>query len=377
MVWGAMLRSSRVRCGSFFGRSLDTMRCTAAIATFLCAASVGLSPDGVAQAKPSVRTRVHVDYVGQVSDDAMESIGPDDVLWSEQLPSALQRPTSDRLPPVEGPVHLAVDPRAVTHVPPWDADAYRTRFFPTWRWARPVESLTLSAQQQDVRVRWSPTAGACYAVLAVDPTLEAYAERAKVPGFRWYEVGNDIDVQVRRAKDGSLISEDLSREAFPRVQWCSDGDDVTIEFRLPIPSESDPTVDVVWGIAVDPTTLPPLRFEGSSPLSRRMVWAHSIVVPRGRAVSAPVIVHAPGPTLVQLEFPRPARGCEAIVAVGEPTVEALAVAIDDAPQLPGDYGGKDIAAVHVCADATAPALVQVVVAVRAGEGRVAVQRFTP
>lgn len=353
------------------------MRSLAAIATFLCAAGVALPPKGGAQTSPSVRTRVHVDYVGQVSDHAVESIGPDDVLWSEPLPPALQRPVSDRLPPVEGPLHLADDPRAAMHVPPWDVDAYRTRFFPTWRWARPIDTLTLSAQQQDVRVRWSPIAGACYVVLAVDPTLQGYAERAKVPGFRWYEVGNDIDVQVRSAADGRLLSEDLSREAFPRVRWCSDGDDVTIDFRLPIPSESDPTVDVLWGIAVDPTTVAPLRFEGSSPLNRRLVWAHSIVVPRGRAVSAPVIVHAPGPTAVQLEFPRPTTGCEAVVAVGEATVEALAVAIDDGPTSPGDYGGKDIAAVHVCADPRAPALVQVVVAVRAGEGRVAVQRYTP
>lgn len=392
------------------------MRRVAAMTVLLCGVSAGVHTHA-----QDVRTRVHLDAVGDApstpapapastptpapttatpvpaqragqtrpsaafSPAADESGGAqgsdagddDQVLMSETLPSALQEPTRDRLPPVEGPIHLEADPRVVRSVPPWDVNDYRTRFFPTWSWAREPDTLTLSAERQDVRVTWSPQAGACYVVLAVDPTLEAYAERSKTPGFRWYEVGNDIDVQIRRASDGRLIAEDLTREAFPRVAWCSDGEEVQIDFRLPIPEEADPTVNVVWGVAVDTATLPPLRFDAANPLLSRLMWAHSVVVPRGKAISAPVVFQASGPSMVQMEFPRPRAGCEAVIAVGEPTVEALALTVDNDPKSPGDYGGTDLAAIRVCADDDAPALVSLLVAVRAGEGRVAVQRFSP
>lgn len=298
--------------------------------------------------------------------------------WSEQLPEALRRVDNERLQPVDGPLRLRADARGQIPKQPTSLESFQTRFFPTWRWVRPAEELTLQPEARGHRVHWEPIAGACYVALAWDKALATFEERQQESDrtLAWWEAGADIDIQIRDASTDELIVEDLSRELLPKVVWCSDGSPVTVEVRLGVPADAPASVDVVWGIAVDARSLPPLRFRGGSPLAQRLLWAQSIVAPRSAARSAPAVFEAKGATLVRALVQRPAQGCELLIAVAEAGVNDLSMAFEGGREAAGDFSDSTIAAVPNCAADEGPLERTLLIGVRAGEGRIALQRFS-
>lgn len=297
---------------------------------------------------------------------------------SVELPDALKSTVEEVLPRVMGPVRLREDPRGEIPPQPVDIGELLTRFFPTWHWARPVEEVTLIPDDHSLRVEWTPDAGACYVALAFDHQMADFEARQMEAGGKlaWWEAGADVDIQVRDASNNALIAEDLSRGLIPKVQWCSDGRPVVVDVRLGVPADAPMSVDVSWGIAVDASTLPPLRFAGSDGLTQRLQWAQSVVTPRGRAKSAPAVFDVDGPTLIHAHVRPPAEGCDVLVAIGEAGVKDIALTQDDATMLPNDFAMFPLAAVLICAAEEGENSTQdVLVGVRQGQGRVALQRF--
>lgn len=312
--------------------------------------------------------------------DADVSNGEDDasIPWTQQLPEALRRVDNERLPPVDGPTRLRADSRGQVPAQPVSLEAFQSRFFPTWRWVRPAEEVTLRPEARGRRVQWQPIAGACYVALAWDKQLATFAQRQQQSSreLAWWEAGADLDIQIRDAATDELIAEDLSRELLPKVVWCSDGSPVIVEVRLGVPADAPESVEVVWGIAADARSLPPLRFRGSSPLAKRLLWAQSIVAPRSAARSAPAVFDTNGATLVRAEIPLPEQGCELLIAVGEAGVRDLSIAFEGGREAIGDFSDGALAALPICAAADGPPSRTLVIGVRAGEGRVALQRFS-
>lgn len=305
----------------------------------------------------------------------------DDVFipWTEQLPAPLRRVQTDSFAPVEGPTQLRADPRGVIPPQPTSLEEMRARFFPTWPWERSPEILALRPEAREQSTRWQPQAGACYAAIAWDAALATWEDRkaASARTLAWWEAGADIDIQVRDAVTGVLIAEDLSRELLPRVSWCSDGREVRIDVRLGVPADAPPEVEVHWGVAIDPQSQPALRFTaGDQPLVQRLRWAQSIVAPRSRALSAPAWFEVEGSALVRGRVPVPRTGCELLVVVGEAGIQDLAVALEDREPAQGDFSAGPMVALPICADGSGADEWRFLVGVRAGEGRVAVQRFS-
>lgn len=295
-----------------------------------------------------------------------------------RLPKALQRSEENVLPRVLGPVRLRDDVRGKIPPQPQSIDALLSRYFPTWAWARAPQELELTRETHAHSLVWQPEAGACYVGIGFDHQLRTFEERQRETNGKlpWWEGGADIDIQVRDAQTDALIAEDLSREILAKVQWCSDGRPVRIEVRLGVPADAPSHVDVSWGIAVDSSTLAPLRFSGRDALTQRLQWAQSIVTPRGEARSAPAVFEVHGPTMMYAHVKPPAAGCDVLIAIGEAGVQDLSLAHDDARMLPNDFSLYPLAAVPICAtkdddDATH----EVLVGVRTGQGRVALQRF--
>lgn len=339
-----------------------------------------LSPLG---ASAQTRTVTHEHEVqqetpagGGMSTDAVNN----HVLWSEELPEALQRVETDRLPPVDGPLRLRADPRGVIPEQPRSLQEFQERFFPTWRWARSPENIDLSPEQREHRVRWEPEAGVCYAAFAIDTALASFPDRKKESEepLLWWEGGTDIDIQIRDADSQRLITEDLSRQLSPRAMWCSDGRPVTVDVRLGVPADAPEHVQVAWGIVVDEQSLAPLRFEGvADPLAQRLLWAQTIVAPKGRALSAPIWFDAVGATKVQGSVSAPEQGCEVLVAVGGAGILDVAIAMGDGRDALGDFATEGaLAAVPLCRNAALGERIEFVVGVRQGIGRVALQRFS-
>lgn len=296
----------------------------------------------------------------------------------DALPDALKSTVDEVLPRVLGPVNLREDSRGKIPPQPVDIEEVLSRFFPTWHWVRPPEELTLIPDDHSLRVDWAPDAGACYVALAFDHHIASFEERQEAAGGRlaWWEAGADLDIQVRDAATGELIAEDLSRELIPKVQWCSDGRAVRFDVRLGVPEDAPTSVDVSWGVAVDASTLPPLRFASGDGLTQRLQWAQSVVTPRGKARSAPTVFEVRGATLIHAHVRPPAEGCDVLVAIGEAGVKDIALAQDDATMLPNDFALFPLAAVLICADEEgANPTQEVLVGVREGKGRVALQRF--
>lgn len=332
----------------------------------------------------STRTVVHERLVvpAQEYHESADEVGETEIPWSTPVPDVLRRVVDERLAPVDGPLRLRADPRGQAPPPPEDLNAYKSRFFPTWRWVREPEHLTLRPEAREHREVWEPRAGACYVALAIDTALASWTERQAQSRrvLAWWEAGADVDIQIRDAATGKLIAEDLSRQLSPRVRWCSDGSAVTVDVRLGVPADAPESVDVAWAIAVDESTLPPLRFHASSPLAQRLLWAQSVVAPRSEARSAPAVFTADGPTLIHAVVPVPTQGCELLVVVGEAGIQDLSVAFDPPVQVPGtvitgDFADNALASVPVCASASGEAERRVVIGVREGSGRVALQRF--
>lgn len=297
---------------------------------------------------------------------------------SVELPEALKGTVEETLPRVLGPVRLREDPRAKIPAQPTDIEEILSRFFPTWHWARAPQELTLIPDDPSLRVEWKPEAGACYAALAFDHTLADFEARQRDAGGKlaWWEAGADLDIQVRDAATGGLIAEDLSRGLIPKVHWCSDGQPVVLDVRLGVPADAPRSVDVSWGIAVDASTLPPLRFSRDDGLTQRLQWAQSVVTPRGQAQSAPAVFEVNGATLIHAHVRPPEEGCDVLIAIGEAGVKDLALAQDDSTMLHNDFALFPLAAVPICADEqNVNSTQKVVVGVREGQGRVALQRF--
>lgn len=297
---------------------------------------------------------------------------------SVELPDALKSTVEDALPRVLGPVRLREDPRAQIPAQPSDIEEVLSRFFPTWHWARAPQELTLIPEDPSLRVEWTPEAGACYVAVAFDHNLADFEQRQSEAGGKlaWWEAGADVDIQVRDAASGGLIAEDLSRGLIPQVHWCSDGQPVVLDVRLGVPADAPRSVEVSWGIAVDASTLPPLRFSGVDGLTQRLQWAQSVVTPRGQAQSAPAVFEVNGATLIHAHVRPPDEGCDVLIAIGEAGVQDVALARDDSTMLPNDFALFPLAAVPICADETNGNQTQsILVGVRAGKGRVALQRF--
>lgn len=315
--------------------------------------------------------------------ESYEESGPpaDDgfIPWSEQLPEPLRGVEAERFEPIEGPTQLRADPRGVIPPQPTSLEEMRSRFFPTWPWVRSPEVLTLRPEAREQSARWQPERGACYAAFAWDAALVTWEDR-KAESSRalaWWEAGADIDIQVRDAETGTLIAEDLSRDLLPRVTWCSDGRALRIDVRLGVPADAPPEVEVHWGVAIDPQSQPPLRFAaGERLLDQRLRWAQSIVAPRSRASSAPVLFDVEGTALVRAQVPLPQTGCQLLVAVGEAGILDLAVALEGREPAQADFSDGAMVALPICADDSHEESLQVVFGVRSGEGRVAVQRFS-
>lgn len=294
------------------------------------------------------------------------------------LPKALQRSEENVLPRVTGPVHLRDDARGKIPEQPQDIDALLTRFFPTWTWVETPQDIELTRAVHAHSVVWQPEVGACYVGIGFDHQLRTFEQRQREHGGKlpWWEGGADIDIQIRDAQTDALIAEDLSREILAKVQWCSDGRPVRIEVRLGVPEDAPPEVDVAWGVAVDPSTLAPLRFAGPDALTQRLKWAQSIVTPRGEARSAPAVFEVHGPTMMYAHVRPPADGCDVLIAIGEAGIQDLSLAHDDARMLPNDFALYPLAAIPICANKDgSEASQEVLVGVRTGQGRVALQRF--
>lgn len=294
------------------------------------------------------------------------------------LPEALQRSEDNVLPRVLGPVELRADARGKIPPQPKDIEELLIRYFPTWTWVKTPATVQLSDASRGHTHPWQPEAGACYVAIGFDHSLSSFQARQKEQDGKlpWWEAGADIDIQIRDAQTKELIAEDLSREILAMVQWCSDGRPVTIEVRLGVPEDVSDTVDVSWGVAVDPSTLAPLRFTGRDALTQRLKWAQSIVTPRGEARSAPAVFEAHGPTLMYAHVRPPAQGCDVLIAIGEAGIQDLSLAHDDARMLPHDFSDYPLAAVPICAAKDGEESThEVLVGIRAGKGRVALQRF--
>lgn len=295
-----------------------------------------------------------------------------------RLPKALQRSEDNVLPRVLGPVHLRDDPRGEIPPQPADIEELLRRYYPTWDWVKKPEEVRLTPEERGHSVVWQPDAGACYTAVGFDHQLSDFEARQKENDGKlpWWEAGADIDIQIRDAETKALIAEDLSREILAKVEWCSEGRAVLIEVRLGVPEDVSSTVEVSWGVAVDTSTLAPLRFTGRDALTQRLKWAQSVVTPRGEARSAPAVFEVHGPTLMYAHVRPPAKGCDVLIAIGEAGIQDVSLAHDDARMLPHDFADYPLAAVPICAtkegdDATH----EVLVGIRTGKGRVALQRF--
>lgn len=314
--------------------------------------------------------------VAYAQEDASdETVDADDPF---HLPEALQRSEDQVLPKVLGPVHLRDDARGKIPAQPVDIQELLERFYPTWTWAKTPERIRLTPEDRDVRVYWEPEAGACYAGVAIDHAVADFEARQGASDSErpWWEAGADIDIQIRDAETEALIVEDLSRQLMPKVQWCSDGRPVRVDVRLGVPEDAADTVDVTWGIAVDQSTLAPLRFAGRDALAQRLLWAQSVVTPRGEARTAPAVFEVHGPTLMYAHVRPPEHGCDVLIAIGEAGVQDLSLAHEDETLLPHDFAAYPLAAVPVCASDDSDASTQeILVGVRRGQGRVALQRF--
>lgn len=294
------------------------------------------------------------------------------------LPEVLQRSEEHILPKVLGPVHLREDARGVIPEQPMDIAELLRRFYPTWAWAKTPEDATLTPEERGIQVYWEPEAGACYVGLAIEHAVADFAARQKDADgeLPWWEAGADVDIQIRDAESEALIAEDLSRQLMPKVEWCSDGRPVRVDVRLGVPEDAADQVDISWGIAVDESSLAPLRFSGRDALAQRLLWAQSIVTPRGEARTAPAVFEVHGPTLMYAHVRPPASGCDVLIAIGEAGIQDLSLAHEDEAMLPHDFATYPLAAIPVCApknDSTSTQ--EVLVGIRQGQGRVALQRF--
>lgn len=81
------------------------------------------------------------------------------------------------------------------------------------------------------------------------------------------------------------------------------------------------------------------------------------------------------PGLVSLVVDRPQEGCDLILAVGEPTVESLALSVLGDRLVQGDFRGEWLAALPVCADEDSAAVAPITLAVVDGHGAVALARY--
>lgn len=350
--------------------------------SFVCLVGLGLTSSVAAQ---ELRVREHPRVMPTTSDDVERGASEASATPSERtspegtpdLPWALQQGTVDRFPPVDGPVRLREDPRGAIPPQPDSLRDVQQRFFPVWRVARPAEAHTLTTDATRMNFEFQPEPGVCYVAIAWNQALGDFAERQLAAGgtLRWWESGADIDAQVRTFASDVLIAEDLTREAYPRVRWCSDGTRVRVLVRIARPDEAPDTVNFEWMIAEDPTTVYPQRFAGETPLARRLQWAKSVVIPRGRAISAPAIVRFARPGIVNVQQERPAEGCDVLVAVGEPTVTSLQMAVTGDRRVAGDFRGSDLAAFPLCADEESAPVVRIALAVRDGYGAVALARY--
>lgn len=292
-----------------------------------------------------------------------------EVLRSRGVPGGVQQS--------EGPVRLRQDPRGAIPGQPSSLEDLHQRFYPVFSRIRAPEIHTLTTDAPRIDFEFRPEPGVCYVMIAWNLALGDFEERQAAAGgtLPWWESGADIDAQVRLLSSDALVAEDLTREAYPRVRWCSDGAPVRILVRIAIPYEAPERVDFAWTILRDELTVEALRYDGPSPLARRLRWAQSMVAPRARPLSAPAVHRFTRPGLVSLVVDRPQEGCDLILAVGEPTVESLALSVLGDRLVQGDFRGEWLAALPVCADEDSAAVAPITLAVVDGHGAVALARY--
>ena len=352
------------------GTLVDLRRCALVTVLYAIAASVVLAPQR-SQAQ-ALRVREHPRWLEERSDGGdVRSVG-------DALPDPLLYEGSQvGFPAVDGPLRLRGDRRGEIPSQPISIADLRARFFPGWSGVLVPEVRSLTTSSPRFETEFRPEAGVCYALLAWNVALADFRERQDAAGGRlsWWESGADIDAQVRGLESDHLIAEDLTREAYPRVRWCSDGAPVRVMVRIARPDEAPSEVRFAWTIVRDDSTVEPQRYAGETPLGRRLNWARSVVAPRSEQLSSPSIVRFARPGLVRVEVDRPGWGCDWLIAVGDATVEALALSIRDDSRTRGDYRGESLVAVPLCADAGSSSAATLVLAVRSGFGAVAIARY--
>lgn len=295
-----------------------------------------------------------------------------------ELPSALREAgSSSRSAAQQGPVRLRQDERGQIPGQPSSLDDLWRRFYPVMSRVRVPEVHTLTSDAPRMDFEFRPEAGVCYVMIAWNTALGDFEERQRQANgqLRWWESGADIDAQVRLLETDAFIAEDLTREAYPRVRWCSDGRPVRILVRIAIVHESPPEVQFAWTVLRDDVTTEALRYEGDSPLARRLRWAQAMVAPRSRPITAPLVHRFAHPGLVTFNVDRPKSGCDLIVAIGEPTVESLNLSVAGDRLNKGDFRGEWLSALPLCADEYSEQVGRFVLAVRDGHGAVALARY--
>ncbi len=294
------------------------------------------------------------------------------------LPAELHQPQEEEYPPVAGPTNLRADPRGKIPEQPKTISEFAQRFYPTFPWALKPATTHLDEENPHMQRKWQPREGACYVLMAMDEQHQE-ADKLRKRSHRelaWWEMGADVDVRVMRQRDDTVIALDNSRLLLASAMWCSDGSPVVLSVELGVPADVDRTVDVAWGVAVVPNTLPALRYGGNDALTRRLNWAQSMVAPRGEARSAPIVVNMTGPTWMTIHTERPESGCEIMLAVSEPSILDMSLAYEVPEWVAGDFEARDIAVLPVCAaEADEPETQEMIIGVRAGAGRIVLQRF--